>query len=58
MSGNCAMGIWVSATRPAMVMTTDMTMASRGRSMKIPDSIAYVPDPASAACTTCPGRTL
>ena len=33
MSGNCATGIAVMAMMPAMVMTVEMTKASRGRRM-------------------------
>ena len=43
MSGNCAIGICVSAISPASVMTTEMTTASRGRSMKMPDNIGSNP---------------
>jgi len=39
MSGNCAIGIVVIAMTPAMVMTIAMTIASRGRSMKMAESI-------------------
>jgi hypothetical protein len=35
MSGNCATGMRVSARAPAIVMTSAMTTASRGRSTKI-----------------------
>src|SRR6516164_538161 len=35
MSGNCATGIRVSAISPAIVMTSAMTTARRGRSTKI-----------------------
>ena len=39
MSGNCAIGIWLSATAPASVMTIEMTDASRGRAMKTSEII-------------------
>ena len=58
MFGNWAIGIAVSAISPASVMTTEMTTASRGRSMKTLDSMAHAPDLTSVACTTCPGRTF
>ena len=55
MSGNCAIGIDASAIRPASVMTTD---TSRGRSMKIAESMGQACGLTSVACTTWPGRTL
>ncbi len=38
MFGYCATGITESASRPASVITTEMTMANFGRPMKKPDS--------------------
>ncbi|MEI8150133.1 MAG: hypothetical protein WCG92_00850 [Hyphomicrobiales bacterium] len=58
MSGNCAIGICVSAMAPASVMTIEMTTDSLGRSMKMLESIDYTPGLASAAWTTCPGLTF
>ncbi len=40
MSGNCATGMRVIASAPAMVMTIAMTIASRGRRMKTEEIIA------------------
>src|SRR5690348_5140731 len=40
MSGYCASGIATSAIAPAITVTMAMTMARRGRSTKIDDSIA------------------
>jgi len=40
MSGNCATGIAAIASRPAMVMTIEMTQASRGLSTKIAEIMA------------------
>ncbi len=62
MSGNCAMGIAKIAMTPARVMTMAMTMASRGRSMKMPDNIClqhahlcWMRDqPAHAVCSPPP----
>ncbi len=42
MSGNCATGICVSASRPAIVMTKAITIARRGRSTKT-EEITGVP---------------
>jgi len=39
MSGYCASGITNSDRRPAIVVTSAMTMASRGLSTKIADNI-------------------
>src|SRR5580692_2981856 len=43
MSGYCAIGIENSARKPAMVVTMAMTMASRGRSTKMAESIGSAP---------------
>jgi hypothetical protein len=43
MSGSCARGIRVSAISPASVMTMAMTIASRGRLMKIAEIIQSSP---------------
>src|ERR1700736_5188454 len=43
MSGNCATGMRVSAIAPAMVMTTAMTMARRGRVMNTPEIMRRSP---------------
>jgi len=57
MSGNCATGMRISASAPAIVMTSAMTTASRGRSTKSPRSLGRLwlgggaplaPSPASA----------
>src|SRR5262249_43392643 len=40
MSGYCASGMAYSASRPAIVVTIEMTMARRGRSTKMAESIA------------------
>ena len=56
MSGNCAIGIWANATRPASVITIEMTAASRGRAIKTPEIMSQAPGLISVAFTTCPGR--
>ena len=40
MSGNWATGMALSAISPASVMTIEMTIASRGRSMKVAEIIS------------------
>ena len=57
-SGNCAIGIAVMAMRPASVMTIEMTKASRGRSMKMPEIIRFSFPAPTVAATTWPGRTF
>ena len=66
MSGNCATGMRVSAIAPAIVITMAMTMASRGRLMKVAEIIPASPQPCGAAfgtlsagpgATAWPGRT-
>ena len=71
MSGNCATGMRLSEISPASVMTMAMTTASRGRSIKTAEIMAYLPAgaaaplpaapgggaPAGAGLTTTPGRT-
>ena len=52
MLGNCAIGIAVSAISPASVMMTEITIASRGRSMKMPESMARPTIFISVAWTT------
>ncbi|MGB6468491.1 MAG: hypothetical protein WBF27_20205, partial [Xanthobacteraceae bacterium] len=42
MSGNCAIGIADMAMMPARVITIAMTMANRGRSMKILENIGSI----------------
>ena len=58
MSGNCAIGIAVMAMTPASVMTMAMTMANRGRSMKMPENIGCQFPGTTVAATTWPGRTF
>src|ERR1700724_1667287 len=43
MSGYCAFGIENSASKPAMVVTMAMTIASRGRSTKMAENIGSAP---------------
>src|SRR3954447_21997931 len=43
MSGYCASGITNSDTRPAIVVTRAMTIASRGRATKIAENIDLAP---------------
>src|ERR1044072_1842116 len=43
MSGNCATGRAVMASRPAMVMTVETTKASRGRRMNSDESVMALP---------------
>src|SRR3954454_5838831 len=43
MSGYCATGIAMKASAPAIVVITAMTIASRGRSTKIADSMGSAP---------------
>src|SRR5271170_2171396 len=43
MSGYCAIGIENSARKPAMVVTTAITIASRGRSTKMAENIGSAP---------------
>ena len=52
MSGNCAIGIAESAIRPASVMTIEMTMAKRGRSMKMPEIIGQAAGGAVSVAST------
>src|SRR5690348_7265664 len=60
-SGYCATGITTSDSSPAMVVTMAMTVASRGRSMKIAENM---PQPwlcgndTGAAITGVPGRRV
>lgn len=42
MSGYCATGMATNEIAPAMVVTIAMTIASRGRSTKIADSMAQL----------------
>ena len=58
MLGNWATGISCIATRPAMVMTSEMTTASRGLSMKIEENIRQASGLTSVASTTWPGFTF
>ncbi len=54
MSGNWATGIWVSAITPASVMIVEMTMDSRGRSMKTSEIMW----PAASVSAASAGPTL
>ena len=56
MSGNCATGMRVNAIRPAIVMTSAMTTASRGRSTKIAEITDY-PPAAEGGGLAGPGET-
>src|SRR5690242_310091 len=42
MSGNCAIGIDATAMAPASVITIAITIANRGRSMKIAENMSSV----------------
>ncbi len=62
MSGNCATGIAVMAMMPAMLMTVEMTKASRGRRMNSDAMLMcrYFFEAAGGATlglTVMPGRT-
>ena len=63
MSGNCATGIAVMAMMPAMVMTVEMTKASRGRRMNSDEIVmiyCFCVEAAGGATlglTVMPGRT-
>ena len=61
MSGYCAIGITNSDSSPAIVMTIAITVASRGRSMKMAENMAQPwlsGGGAGLAITAAPGRRL